>query len=203
VFAADAIVVLGCGIRPSGRPGPPAARRAASGASAYFAGVAPRILVSGGRRWGAHVEARVISARLVAAGVPRSAIIEELFSLSTSENAIFSAAALRGLSASGPPDATGAQRPPRAAVVTCPWHMARALACFRAAGVDAAPFPTGVADLSRVRRAYLELHEIVCRRLDMRAMARSRVLAASAAAFTARAGALHAGAHHAGTELAT
>jgi uncharacterized SAM-binding protein YcdF (DUF218 family) len=173
VLVADAIVVLGCRIEPGGRPSPPAARRAAAGAGAFLAGVAPRIIVSGGRRWGACSEARVLQRTLVLAGVPAAAIIEELFSLSTQENAIFSAAILARFGAR------------RAAVVTCPWHMARALADFRAAGVDAQPFPTGVTEIRRATRAYLEVHEIVCRRLDARAIPRAKVLVEAASRFYA------------------
>jgi uncharacterized SAM-binding protein YcdF (DUF218 family) len=174
VLVADAIVVLGCRIESSGRPSPAAARRAAVGASAYAAKVAPRIVVSGGRRWGAHIEARALQRTLVLAGVPRAAIHEELFSLSTLENAIFAAAILERLDAR------------RAAVVTCPWHMARALANFRAAGVDAHPFPTGVVEMPRATRAYLELHEIVVRRFD--ALQPTRFLAEAAARFEGGAG---------------
>ncbi len=170
-FRADAIVVLGCRISPSGRPAPPAARRAVTGASAFFAGVAPRILVSGGRRWGSHVEARALRLALVRAGVPEEAVVEELCSLSTCENAVFSAAILARLGAR------------RAAVVTCPWHMARAMSSFRAAGVDALPLPTALAEMSRPRRLYLEAHEVVCTALDARTMRRAEVLASSAAHF--------------------
>jgi uncharacterized SAM-binding protein YcdF (DUF218 family) len=165
---ADAIVVLGCRIAPSGRPAPPAARRAAAAASAFLGGVAPLVLVSGGRRWGAHAEARAMSRAIVAAGVPSGAVVEELCSLSTYENAIFSAAALRRLGAR------------RAAVVTCPWHMARALADFRAAGVDAAPLPTGPVDAPVRRRLYLFAHERVCAWFDARALRRAEVLFAAA-----------------------
>ena len=166
---ADAIVVLGCRISPSGRPGAPAARRAAAGASAFFAGVAPRIVVSGGRRWGAQIEARTLGAALVRAGVPEAAVIEELWSLSTHENAVCTAALLGRLGAR------------RAAVVTCPWHMARALQCFRGAGVDAIPHPTGPAEMSPARRLYLELHEVMCSSFDARAMRRAEVLSTCAA----------------------
>jgi uncharacterized SAM-binding protein YcdF (DUF218 family) len=174
VLRADAIVVLGCRIATSGQPAPSAARRAATGASAFFAGVAPRILVSGGRRWGSHVEARAMRRALLRAGVAAAAVTEELCSLSTYENAIFSAAILARLGAG------------RAAVVTCPWHMARALASFRAAGVDALPLPTGVAEIHFGRRVYLEAHEIVCSVLDARAMRRAEVLTESAARFARR-----------------
>jgi len=132
MLRADAIVVLGCRILPSGRPGAPAVRRAAAAASAYQSGVAPWVIASGGRRWGGQAEARVFRRELCEAGVPDAAIIEELCSLSTYENAIFSAAVLRRLA--------GKPRP-RAAIVTCPFHMPRALSNFRATGVDASPFP--------------------------------------------------------------
>src|SRR5689334_13411682 len=94
VLRADAIVVLGCRILPTGRPSPPAARRAMAAARAYEQGVAPIIVASGGRRWGTHVEARVLRQELCRRGVPEAAVVEELCSLSTYENAIFSAAVL-------------------------------------------------------------------------------------------------------------
>jgi uncharacterized SAM-binding protein YcdF (DUF218 family) len=162
MLRADAIVVLGCRILPSGRLGAAAARRVAAAASAYQAGVAPRILASGGRRWGEYVEARAFRQELAEAGVPEEAAIEELCSLSTFENAIFSAALLRRL--------PGVSRVPRAVIVTCPFHMPRALADFRRAGVDAEPFPSHRAPSSMARRAYLNAHEIVCGWLDARAM---------------------------------
>lgn len=165
---ADAIVVLGCKIAPSGRPAPVMERRVAAGATAYFGGVAPRVLVSGGRRWGSRVEARVMAGALRAAGVPDQAIVEELCSLSTLENAVFSAAILRRLGAR------------RAAIVTCPWHMARALANFRAAGVDVVPIPAARADMTVSQRIYLHAHEVVCGYLDARAMLRAGVLARAA-----------------------
>jgi uncharacterized SAM-binding protein YcdF (DUF218 family) len=169
MLRADAIVVLGCRIGPSGRPAPPAARRAAAGAAAFLAGVAPWVVASGGRRWGAQMEARAIRRALVGAGVPAGAVIEEMCSLSTYENAVFSAAILARLGAR------------RAAVVTCPWHMARALQSFRAAGVEAVALPTGHAEMSGARRVYLEAHEILCTALDARAMRRADLLAESAA----------------------
>jgi uncharacterized SAM-binding protein YcdF (DUF218 family) len=184
---ADAIVVLGCRIAPSGRLAPaeggtlapaegstlgaPAARRAATGASAFFAGIASRIVVSGGRRWGSQSEARALRRALLLAGVPAAAVVEELCSLSTYENAVFSAAVMARMGAR------------RAAVVTCPWHMARALGSFRAAGVDAEPLPAGTVEMSRIERLYLEIHEVVCTALDARAMRRSDVLVESATRF--------------------
>lgn len=168
----DAIVVLGCRILPSGRPGPAAARRASAATSAYRSGLAPWIIASGGRRWDGHIEARVLRREICAAGVPESAVIEELCSLSTHENAIFSAALLRRRVPA-----------PRAAIVTCPFHMPRALANFRAAGVDAIAFPAAPGSPSVGGRAYLGVHEVVCRWLDARATRRPSVIADRARAF--------------------
>jgi uncharacterized SAM-binding protein YcdF (DUF218 family) len=180
MFRADAIVVLGCRILPSGRPGAPAVRRTATAASAYRAGVAPFVVASGGRRWGAQVEARVFQRELVRAGVPEDAVIEELCSLSTYENAIFSAAVLRRLvQPSGAPE-----RPPRAAIVTCPFHLPRALSNFRAAGVDAFAFPAAAAPASIAHRAYLRVHELVCGWFDARAMRRAEILVDRAELFS-------------------
>jgi uncharacterized SAM-binding protein YcdF (DUF218 family) len=88
---ADAIVVLGCRVLPSGRPTTAAARRAARAAQAYLEGVAPHIIASGGRRWGGAIEAEALRKELVRAGVPEGAVTRELWSLTTHENAIFSA----------------------------------------------------------------------------------------------------------------
>jgi uncharacterized SAM-binding protein YcdF (DUF218 family) len=167
--AADAIVVLGGRITPSGRPAAPTARRVAAGASAFLAGLAPWIVVSGGRRWGSAVEARVMRVALEAAGVPTTAVIEELCSLSTHENAIFSAAILARLPAR------------RVALVTCPWHLPRAVAAFRATGLGVVPFPAAHPTLSLPHRLYLEAHERVCSAFDARSRRRADVLTESAA----------------------
>jgi uncharacterized SAM-binding protein YcdF (DUF218 family) len=164
----DAIVLLGCRIAASGRPLASAMRRAETAARAYHLGVAPRIVVSGGRRWGAHAEATALGRELARAGVPESAIVEELCSLSTHENAIFSAAVLRRLDARS------------AAIVTCWWHMPRALENFRAAGVDAIAIPTDAHALGLRRRTYLFTHELVCTWFDARARTRADALRAGA-----------------------
>jgi len=161
---ADAIVVLGCRVLPSGRPTTAAARRAARAADGYFAGIAPCVVASGGRRWGALIEADMLRRELLRAGVPDSAVTRELWSLTTHENAIFSAELLRRLGAH------------RVAVVTCEWHIGRAIANFRAAGVDAWPLPSAGTRRGIVGRTYRFGHERICSWLDGRAMKRADAL---------------------------
>lgn len=165
---ADAIVVLGCRVLTSGILTHPAARRAAAAAEAYQAGTAPLVVASGGRRWGAQIEARAIGAALVRAGVPAQAIALELWSLTTCENAIFSAALLRRLGAR------------RAAIVTCAWHMPRAVQNFALAGVEAFALPAVGPPASPLQRIYRRGHELVCGRLDARRMRQARALMESA-----------------------
>lgn len=157
----DVIVVLGCRVLPSGLPGPALARRAALAADAFHTGLAPFIVASGGRRWERCIEARALADELGRLGVPRAAIGEELWSLSTHENAVCSASLLRAYSTSFPNE-------PRcvAHVVTCDWHMPRALADFRAAGLEALPLPAVGPPAGRLARGYRWAREAVCWRLD-------------------------------------
>ena len=126
----DAIVVLGCAVRldDSGllREGA-LARRLDAAAIAYLQRGRERTIVvaSGGRHWGDLVEADVMARELARRGVPMRAIVRERCSLTTRDNARFAAEALarRGIYA--------------ASVVSCEWHLPRALALFRRAGVYA------------------------------------------------------------------
>jgi uncharacterized SAM-binding protein YcdF (DUF218 family) len=139
---ASAIVLLGC------RNGSSAAlRRSATAARAWHERVGQFVLVSGGRRWSGLAEAEALTRQLEALGVEPSAIVPELCSLSTRENAYYSARILRARGAT------------QAAIVTCDWHLPRAIHCFRAAGVDAfgiAAISPPRAFLSRWRRYVVE-----------------------------------------------
>jgi cyclophilin family peptidyl-prolyl cis-trans isomerase/uncharacterized SAM-binding protein YcdF (DUF218 family) len=126
--ALAAIVVLGCPVRlgPDGRLRPGAlARRLDAAAYEYARRGAEHtvVIVSGGRHWAGLIEADVMARELVWRGVPHEAVVRERCSLTTRDNARFAAAALerRGL--------------PSALVVTCEWHLPRAMAHFRRAGV--------------------------------------------------------------------
>ncbi|MFO0618613.1 MAG: YdcF family protein [Polyangiaceae bacterium] len=165
-----AIVVLGCRIDPSGRPGAAATRRADAALRAFRAGLAPRIVASGGRRWplrgalrdgGAPrsvAEASAMSRYLVAEGAPESALFRELASMNTAENAIYTRALLQRITGDRAPHA-------RVFVATCAWHLPRALEAFRRAGFDPTGLPAG-AHTSLVQRAALIAHELLSTRLD-------------------------------------
>jgi uncharacterized SAM-binding protein YcdF (DUF218 family) len=86
-------------------------------------------LACGGKAWSGTREADALCAFLVEQGVPISAVEGERSSHSTRQNAHYAAALLlpRGVR--------------RIGLVTCDWHMARALCSFRAAGFEPVPVP--------------------------------------------------------------
>ncbi len=130
---AEAIVVLGCTLRDR-VPTRALARRLDLGARAYAAGVAARVIVSGGRRWQGEVEGVAMRRALLERGVDARAIVMELCSLTTRENAYFSARLMRQW---------GAQR---AFLATCPWHLPRARRDFERCGVAVVDPPAGWLD---------------------------------------------------------
>jgi uncharacterized SAM-binding protein YcdF (DUF218 family) len=143
----DALVLLGCRVDGHGGLSGAARRRVERTASAYRELGGRLVIASGGRRWGGVVEADALARALVALGVAERDIVRERESLTTRENARYSAHLLRekGLSEVG--------------VVTCDWHLARAIECFRREGINAtglaAPSPP-VAPLARRVRALRE-----------------------------------------------
>jgi cyclophilin family peptidyl-prolyl cis-trans isomerase/uncharacterized SAM-binding protein YcdF (DUF218 family) len=128
-------VSLGTGGRLEGALGRRVEAAAAEYARRRERGEAAGVLVvaSGGRRWAGVVEADAMARELARRGVPPAVVVRERCSLSTRDNARFAVAALerRGIA--------------RATVVTCAWHLPRALALFRRAGVvaDGLPAPSG------------------------------------------------------------
>ena len=123
------LVLLGCRVIGPAALSLPAARRAQRALQAFDAGFSGHILACGGKAWGGVREADALCAYLAERGVPEHALERELSSRSTRQNARYAAQLLlpRGLK--------------RVAVVTCDWHMPRALRCFRGAGFDAQPLP--------------------------------------------------------------
>lgn len=135
---AGAVVVLGGGITPMPREWPypdlgRGADRVWHGARIYHAGKAPLVVISGGHLpWlGERTsEAEAMQTFMADLGVPSDAMLVEDRSVNTRGNAVFTAELLRE------------QGIGRVLLVTSSLHMQRALASFRAAGVDAIPAAT-------------------------------------------------------------
>ncbi|HCC54230.1 MAG TPA: YdcF family protein [Desulfobulbaceae bacterium] len=136
--SAEAVIVLGGGVDPrsKGRLYPDlqsAADRVWHAARIFHAGKAPLVILSGGifpRRGTGASEAEAMQMFLIDLGVPAKAICLEQRSHNTHENAVFTAEMLResGLT--------------RVLLVTSALHIPRAMAAFRAVGVEAVPAAT-------------------------------------------------------------
>jgi uncharacterized SAM-binding protein YcdF (DUF218 family) len=141
-------VLLGCRLDPGGNLGAAARRRVSRAVAAWHENPESIILVSGGRRWWGVAEARALRDALATDhGVPRRCIVAEWCSLTTAENARYSAELLAVLGLR------------RVAVVTCDWHLPRALASFRAAGVPAVGLEAVTPPVSRSRHAWRAARE--------------------------------------------
>jgi uncharacterized SAM-binding protein YcdF (DUF218 family) len=131
---ADAIVVLGSGVRPGGELTDSSLRRLLHGLALYRRGLAPLLVLSGPvNRFGV-VEARVRAELARALGVPASAILTVEHALTTQQEARDVAAALRP---------RGARR---VLVVTNGLHLVRSIGVFEHAGLQA--FAAPAAELS-------------------------------------------------------
>lgn len=138
--SADAIVVLGGAVLPVTDSRPfthihTTADRAWHAARLFHAGKAPIVVASGGMVWPVPDPTSAASMRelLEALGVPNEAIVLEEESRNTRQNAMHTArvATERGIRT--------------VLLVTSPWHMPRAIATFRAAGLPATPAPSDYA----------------------------------------------------------
>lgn len=105
------------------------------------------IVASGGRRWYGVAETEALGRELIQLGVDPDAIIREWRSLTTLGNAVYSARLLRE---------RGSRR---VGVVTCDWHMPRALASFRLVGLDPAALPAESPPIPASRRMLRALGE--------------------------------------------
>jgi uncharacterized SAM-binding protein YcdF (DUF218 family) len=132
---ADAIVLLGGGVMPALAPRTvpelaDAGDRVLEAARLWREGRAPLVVACGGSLDGSPPEASSLAALLQFLGVPPDAILEELRSRNTHENAV---EAWRVL------EPRGARR---ILLVTSALHMPRAAALFRAQGFEVVPAPT-------------------------------------------------------------
>jgi uncharacterized SAM-binding protein YcdF (DUF218 family) len=86
----DAIIVLGYPANADGSPSPIQRERVLEGVRQYRAGVAPRLIMTGGAAHNAHVEADVMGRFAEQEGVPTAAVFEETRAHDTIQNAFYS-----------------------------------------------------------------------------------------------------------------
>lgn len=137
----DAIVVLGGAVMPAADSRPfthihTTADRAWHAARLFHAGKAPIIVASGGTVWPVSdptSAAACMRELLEGLGVPTEAIVLEEESRNTRQNATHT---VRVATERGIGDVL---------LVTSPWHMPRAVATFRAAGLPVVPAPSALA----------------------------------------------------------
>jgi uncharacterized SAM-binding protein YcdF (DUF218 family) len=129
----DVILVLGNPARTDGSIGPVARSRVLEGIRQYRAGVAPRLVMTGGAVANKFVEAQVMLQFAESQGVPASALLAESQSRNTIQNAYYSYKIMQAH------DWTSAL------VVSSPTHLRRASLIFShyplAWRMDAAPWP--------------------------------------------------------------
>jgi cyclophilin family peptidyl-prolyl cis-trans isomerase/uncharacterized SAM-binding protein YcdF (DUF218 family) len=117
----DVLVVLGCRVD-DGQLSQAARRRVERAARAYREEGAALVVTSGGKAWDGVMECQAFARELLALGVPAERLREERESLTTRGNARGVARLLHS------------NAPARLGLVTCDWHMPRALRLFRRAG---------------------------------------------------------------------
>ncbi len=87
----DTIVVLGTPSRADGTPSPEQRERVLEGVREYKAGIAPRLIMTGGPAHNHFVEAHTMAQLAATQGVPPSDILEEPQALNTIQNIYYSA----------------------------------------------------------------------------------------------------------------
>ncbi|MES1188770.1 MAG: ElyC/SanA/YdcF family protein [Myxococcales bacterium] len=124
----DVLVVLGCRVQ-GGQLSHAALRRVERAAQAYREHGSTLVIASGGKAWDGFSECDVFARGLVERGVPAAQLTLERESLTTRGNARGVARILAG------------KPPQRLGLVTCDWHMPRALRLFRRLGFAPVPVP--------------------------------------------------------------
>ncbi|MFO0714358.1 MAG: YdcF family protein, partial [Sandaracinus sp.] len=114
----DAVVVLGCRVRPDGAATPTLVRRVEEGARLVLAGRAPRLVIAGGKVGGDVSEARAALPHALSLGLAEDRVTLEERSRTTDENAREVAALL-------------ANRELALLVVTDAYHVPRSVRLFR------------------------------------------------------------------------
>lgn len=126
--AFDVLVVLGCRVATPRLPDA-ALRRVERAARAYHEEGAELLVTSGGKDWAGVRECEAFAQGLIERGVPAARVLQERESLTTRGNA----RGVHELLRERPVGSLG--------LVTCDWHMARALSLFRRLGLSPIAVP--------------------------------------------------------------
>jgi uncharacterized SAM-binding protein YcdF (DUF218 family) len=119
------------------------------------------VIACGGRAWNGRVEADAIADGLVTRGIDPERVTRDRLSLTTVENLLEARRLLRA--------AGGANV--RVSVVTCAWHVERALRIGRKLGLDVVAAPAASPRVPRARRVQRAISERLAGVLDHFALA--------------------------------
>jgi len=153
---AEAIVVLGGGLKSDGSLGKSTEERIRYGIFLYEIGFARYLILSGGDVVKGSVEAEKMCELALGSGIPRKAIMEESHSLNTYENALYVKKILKEYNIKG-----------KLILVTSPYHMRRAFDCFKKQGLEVLPAPVRNSEIYKfgfyqnLRNLHLILHEFL------------------------------------------
>ncbi len=151
---AEAIVVLGGGLRPNGDMGVSTRERIEYGIALFKQGLGNHLILSGGNAVSGCTEAEKMFREALKDGIPPKMIIKESKSSSTHENAIYTRKILLQYGIDG-----------KVILITSPYHMRRALLCFEKEHIDVIPAPVKDSEIyiygfyQDLRNMHLLLHE--------------------------------------------
>jgi len=126
----EVIVVLGGGLKPDGSAGISTQERVNYGAMLFKKGLGTYLVLTGGDRVNSQVEADQMYKIALNRGIPPKKIIKEAQSLNTYENAVYTKKILLKYGINT-----------KIILVTSPYHIRRALSCFKKEGFGASPAP--------------------------------------------------------------
>ena len=147
---ADCVLVLGCGVTPSGSPSPMLSDRLETGIRVFQTGCADVILMTGDGRSLAYDEVTPMRRAAEAAGIDPELIVGDTLGLSTSESLLRAR------------DEFGFHR---IIIVTQRYHLPRALFLAQSLGLDAVGVPA--ADVRYTGQIFRDIREVVARCKDV------------------------------------
>ena len=156
MVALEVLAVLGCRLAGGCKVRGALLRRLERSLVEHATSKVSLVIVSGGTEWEGVAEASAMSDWLLARGVPELAILRESRSANTFENARYVVACLKERGLLGE----------RLGLVTCDWHMPRALRAFAHHGVNASPLPAITGYQSPTQRSLIFVRELVASGLD-------------------------------------